>query len=149
MDDVTSPRYQQDMLFNVPPSLRHVDGVTPTWLRGPWVYACHMFQKTGDPFWKIGTTEASVFVRARQIACVPVAWWPGTEQDERRWHREWKKKRLSPAGEFFRHGYALDAWVRRQILEMPETLRGRQLDVYDQIMRRFLMDRYRREDGAA
>lgn len=124
----------------MPPSPRHVGIVSscePSWLHGPWVYVCHMFQKTGDPFWKNGYTEASVRVRARQIACIPVAWWPGTEKDERHCHRMWKVNRVSPAAEFFKHGYAYDQWVLRKIQEMPETLQDRQLETYAQIMLRY------------
>lgn len=127
-------------LFDVPPSPPHVITGTsdePSWQDGPWNYACHMFQKTGPSMWKLGFTDVSVLGRSRQIACVPVAWWPGTMQDEHGMHRTWKVNRVSPAAEFFYHGPAMDRWVLRQIMAMPETLRGRQGDVYMDIMQRF------------
>jgi len=142
-------RYVTEPLFDMQSSPLHVGGVIPDWDHGPWVYVCHMFQIIGDPYWKNGHTEASVFVRARQIVCVPVAWWPGTEKDERRCHRMWKKNRVSPAAEFFRHGFAYDKWVRAKILEMPEILQPRQLEIYDQIMERYRREQRHLGDDAA
>lgn len=130
---MTTTAYVQEDLF---------PGLPAPWLPSPgWVYAAHMFQRTGDPFWKLGYTEASVYVRARQIACVAVAWTPGAQRDERQLHRMWKRSRVSPAAEFFRHSYALDQHVLAMIKQMPATLQDRQLEIYDQIMQR-----YRREN---
>lgn len=101
-----------------------------------WCYIAHMFQSSGPAMWKLGYTAVSPLVRARQIACVPVAWWPGTMRDERRMHRQWKADRVSPAAEFFRHGHSLDRYVWQTIQQMPEPLRDRQTAVFAQIMLR-------------
>jgi hypothetical protein len=84
--------------------------------------------------WKLGYTEAFPPIRARQIACVPVAWWPGSMRDERRMHRLWKRSRVSPAAEFLEHSDALDRWVLQRINEMPPAFRARQLEAFAQIM---------------
>jgi hypothetical protein len=98
-------------------------------------YIGHFEQRTGPAMWKLGYTEASVYVRARQIACVPVAWWPGSMADERRMHRQWKHQRVSPVNEFFYHGPEIDRWVLQKTREMiaPAT----QLAVLAEILLRY------------
>jgi len=93
---------QQGMLFDVPRPERMELGN---------VYVMHMPQRSGPDMWKIGHTVRSVQVRAREIACVPIAWWPGTEHDERDLHRRFKRLRMSPSAEFFLRAPDIDQWV--------------------------------------
>lgn len=99
-------------------------------------YAAHFFQRTGRPMWKLGYTEVSPLVRAKQIACIPVAWWPGSTRDERAMHRLWKHHRVSPAAEFFEHSDDMDRWILQKVGQMPAAFRAGQMEVFAQIMLR-------------
>ena len=98
-------------------------------------YIGHFEQRTGPAMWKLGYTEASPYVRARQIACVLVAWWPGSMADERRMHKQWKHRRVSPTAEFFYHGPDIDRWVLGMTREMAAATN--QLAVLAEILLRY------------
>lgn len=100
------------------------------------LYAAHFFQRSGPPMWKLGFTTVFPPRRAGQMACIPVAWWPGSMRDERRMHRLWKHDRVSRASEFFYHSDALDRWVLARTREMPTAYRPAQLAAFAEIMLR-------------
>ena len=126
----------QGTLFDLPEVSRAVP-VLASQVEAPGtVYVAHFEQRTGPAMWKLGYTEASPFVRARQIACVPVTWWSGSMLDERKMHRQWKHHRVSKASEFFYHGEDIDRWVLRMTRETPVPYRDRQLATLAEILLR-------------
>lgn len=116
-----------------------VPGTTPLVPEEPgWNYAHHLFQRSGNPMWKLGETKDSPRRRARQISCTAVAWWHGSQRSERRMHKLWKYHRVSPAAEFFwQDGDELDCFVLKHIKAMPAALRQMQIEVFAQIEVRY------------
>lgn len=126
----------QATLFDLPQSARVPTSlVLASQVEAPGkLYIAHFEQRTGPALWKLGYTEAYPPHRARQIACVPVAWWQGSMLDERKMHRQWKHHRVSKAAEFFYHGEDIDRWVLRMTKQMPHA--APQLAVLTEIMLR-------------
>jgi len=100
----------QETLFSVPPRLVEVAAGL-----------CYiMYPKPpfkGIDAWKLGHTTRTVWIRAAEIDCFPVAWWPGGKYDERAMHRLFGHLRMSPSAEFFRRGADIDQWVLQQALK--------------------------------
>lgn len=78
------------------------------------VYVFYIAQRSGPDMWKIGHTVRWPERRARELAATPVCWWSGSVADERRCHRRFKHRRLSPGCEYFYRGADIDQWVFEQ-----------------------------------